>query len=288
MFILRTLKGKGDPKVKIIYTTIVSVMILHAISIAAEKIVVKGSDTMVILAERWAKTYMTMFPKTTIQATGGGSGIGINSLINGTTDICFTSRRMKIEEKERLKHEYNTLGVEIKVARDGVSIYVNESNPLNEISKDQLIAIFTGKIKNWKEVGGLDYPINLYCMENTSGASVYFKELVLQDDNYSPSAKQVSGPTAMVNAVMKDRFGIGYNGVTYIKGVKVLKVKYNELFSAFAPTKENISSNTYPLSHYLYLYLRNQPSGTTKDFIDWILSSEGQKIAAAAGFFPVR
>lgn len=253
-----------------------------------ETITVKGSDTMVILAQRWAEIYMANHPNIAIQVTGGGSGTGISALINGTTDICNSSRPMKKSEKEKLKQRFNTLGVEIKAAKDGLAIYLNENNPVQELSLAQLKDIYTGKITNWKEVGGNDAKIILYSRENNSGTYVYFKDNVLQGEDYAPNAQNMPGTAAVVNAVAKDKNGIGYGGAAYGKGIKFLKVKKDKNSIAYEPTAENVKSGNYPISRYLYMYTRSKPSGTLKEYIDWILSSEGQEIVTKVGYFPVK
>jgi len=253
-----------------------------------ETITVKGSDTMVILAQRWAEIYMAKNPGVVIQVTGGGSGTGISALINGTTDICNSSRPMKKSEREKLKQRYNTTGVEIKVAIDGLSIYVHESNPVQELSLAQIKAIYTGKITNWKDVGGPDARIILYSRENNSGTYVYFKDEVLEGEDFSPNAQHMPGTAAVVNAVAKDKFSIGYGGAAYAKGVRELKVKKDEHSPAYEPTMENIKSGVYPISRFLYMYTRSRPTGTLKKYIDWILSDEGQDIVSKVGYFPIR
>ena len=137
---------------KKIITLILTLAILNISTNSAEIITVKGSDTMVILAQRWAENYMAKFPDVTIQVTGGGSGTGISALINGTTDICNASRPMKKTEREKLKEKYNSFGIEIKTAVDALSVYVNETNKIKELSLAQLKDIYQGKITNWKEV----------------------------------------------------------------------------------------------------------------------------------------
>jgi len=251
-------------------------------------ITVKGSDTIVILAQRWAEMYMSKNPNATIQVTGGGSGTGISALVNGTTDICNSSRPMKQSEKMALKLRYNTLGVEIKIARDGLSLYVNESNPVKALSLPQLKEIYTGKITNWKHVGGPDAKIILYSRENNSGTYVYFKDNVLTGDDFSPSAQNMPGTAAVVNAVAKDKFGIGYGGAAYAKGIRMLHVKKDDASEAYAPTEENVKSGNYPISRFLYMYVRNRPTGEMKDFIDWVLSPEGQQLVSKVGYFPVK
>jgi phosphate transport system substrate-binding protein len=253
-----------------------------------ETITVKGSDTMVILAQRWAEVYMSKHPDVTVQVTGGGSGIGISALINGTTDICNASRPMKKTEKEKLKQRYSTLGVEIKTAKDGLSIYLNENNPVQELSLDQLKDIYTGKTTNWESVGGPDAKIIMYGRENSSGTYVYFKDNVLDGEDFAPSVQTLPGTAAVVNAVTKDKFGIGYGGAAYAKGIRMAKVKKDTSSPAYEPTEENVKSGNYPISRYLYMYTRSKPIGAMKDYIDWILSKEGQEIVTKVGYFPVK
>jgi len=251
------------------------------------KITVKGSDTMVILAQKWAELYMKTNPSTTIQVTGGGSGVGITALINGTTDICNASRPMKQTEIEKLKARYNTLGVEIPCAKDGVTIFLNGANKVNELTLKQLSDIYTGKVRNWKEVGGNDAEIRLYGRENSSGTYTYFHDEVVKAD-YAANTQSLPGTAAVVNAVKKDVNAIGYGGAAYAVGVKNAKVKKDSNSTAYLPSKESIAKNEYPITRYLYMYLRNRPTGDTKKYIDWILSSEGQMVVTEVGYFPVK
>ncbi|MEW6194620.1 MAG: phosphate ABC transporter substrate-binding protein [Bacteroidota bacterium] len=251
-------------------------------------ITVKGSDTLVILAQRWAEKYMGAHPGITIQVTGGGSGTGIAALINGTTDICNASRPMKPSEREKLKQRYNTLGVEVKVAKDGLSVYMNEANPVKELSLQQLKDIYTGKITNWKEVGGKDAKIIVYGRENSSGTYVYFKDNVLGGADYTATMQSLPGTAAVVNAVVKDKNSIGFGGAAYAKGIKITAIKKDANSPAYAPTEENVKSGNYPIARYLYLYLRNKPTGEVKEYIDWILSKEGQELVSKVGYFPVK
>jgi phosphate transport system substrate-binding protein len=251
------------------------------------KITVKGSDTMVILAQKWAELYMKNNPSAVIQVTGGGSGIGITALINGTTDICNASRPMKQTEIEKLKARYNTLGVEIPCAKDGVTIFLNEANKVNELTLSQLSDIYTGKIRNWKEIGGVDAEIRLYGRENSSGTYTYFHDEVVKAD-YSSNTQSLPGTAAVVNAVKKDVNGIGYGGAAYAVGVKNAKVKKDANSTAYLPTAESIGKGEYPITRYLYMYLRNRPTGDTKKYIDWILGPEGQRVVTEVGYFQVK
>ena len=262
--------------------------LLAPLAAAAGEITVKGSDTMVILGQRWAEEYMRGHPSATIQVTGGGSGTGISALINGTTDICQASRTMSAAEKEKLRDRYATVGVEIPVARDGLSVYVNASNPLSEITMDQLKLIFTGKVTNWKELGGPDAKIVVYSRENSSGTYVFFKEHVLKNADYTVRAQSMPGTAAVVNAVSKEKFGIGYGGAAYAKGIKLLKVKKDSDSAAIPPDEVHVRDGSYPLSRPLFFYLRNKPTGDVGAFVDWVLSAAGQAIVTKVGYYPLK
>jgi phosphate transport system substrate-binding protein len=271
---------------------ILSIMLILTVMVSANtfsqaKITVKGSDTMVILAQKWAELYMKSNPAVSIQVTGGGSGIGITALINGTTDICNASRPMKQTEIEKLKSRYNTLGVQIPCAKDGVTIFLNEANKVSELTLKQLSDLYTGKIKNWKEVGGNDAEIRLYGRENSSGTYTYFHDEVVKED-YAASTQSLPGTAAVVNAIKKDVNGIGYGGAAYAVGVKNAKVKKDANSTAYLPSPESIGKGEYPITRYLYMYLRNRPTGETKKYIDWILGVEGQRVVTEVGYFPVK
>jgi phosphate transport system substrate-binding protein len=262
--------------------------LLAPLSAEAATVTIKGSDTMVLLGQRWAEEYMQRSPGTTVQVTGGGSGTGISALINGTTDICQASRDMKPAEKEKLRERYATTGTEIPVARDGLSVYVNAANPQSELSMDQLKLIFTGKITNWKELGGADAKIIAYSRENSSGTYVFFKEHVLGNADYTPRVQSMPGTAAVVNAVGKEKHSIGYGGAAYAKGIKVIKVKKDARSPGVLPEEAQVKDGSYPLSRPLYFYLRNKPSGDIGKFVDWVLSKDGQAIVQKVGYFPVK
>jgi phosphate transport system substrate-binding protein len=252
-----------------------------------DKITIKGSDTMVILAQKWAEVYMSKNPSTAIQVTGGGSGVGLSALINGSTDIATSSRPLKQSEMTKIKGRYGTLGVEIACAKDGITIYMNKANGVNELTIKQLSDIYSGKITNWKEVGGADANIKLYGRENSSGTYVYFKDNVVKKD-YALTCQSLPGTAAIVNAVKKDKNGIGYGGAAFDNGVKDCKIKKDENSIAYSPTAETIKNKTYPITRYLYMYLATKPTGETKKFIDWVLSPEGQKVTTQVGYFPLK
>jgi phosphate transport system substrate-binding protein len=272
---------------KILPIMLILAVMASATAFSQAKITVKGSDTMVILAQRWAELYMKNNPTATIQVTGGGSGVGITALINGTTDICNASRPMKQTEIEKLKARYNTLGVEIACAKDGVTIFLNDANKVSELTLKQISDIYTGKIRNWKELGGDNAEIRLYGRENSSGTYTYLHDEVVKAD-YASTVQSLPGTAAVVNAVKKDVNGIGYGGAAYAVGVKYAKVKKDANSTGYVPSTEAIGNGQYPITRFLYMYLRNRPTGETKKYIDWILSTEGQMVVTEVGYFPYK
>jgi phosphate transport system substrate-binding protein len=194
---------------------------------------------------------------------------------------------MKQTEIEKLKARYNTLGVEIPCARDGITIFLNEANKVSDLTLKQLSDIYLGKTKNWKEVGGADAEIRLYGRENSSGTYVYFHDEVVKGD-YASTVQSLPGTAAVVNAVKKDVNGIGYGGAAYAVGVKHAKVKKDANSQAYDATAETIGKGEYPITRFLYMYLRNRPTGETKKYIDWILGPEGQSVVTEIGYFPVK
>ncbi|HVR02927.1 MAG TPA: phosphate ABC transporter substrate-binding protein [Polyangia bacterium] len=251
-------------------------------------ITVKGSDTMVVLGQRWAEEYMAKHKGATIQVTGGGSGTGISALINGTTDVCEASRSMKEPEKKQVADKAGGPPVEIVVAKDGLSVYVNDANPVTELSMAQLKDIYTGKVTDWKDVGGTPGKIIPYSRENSSGTYVFFKEHVLSNADYTPRAQAMPGTAAVVNAVARDKSSIGYGGAAYSKGIKVVKVKKEPTSASVLPSDATIKDGSYPLSRPLFFYLRPKAAAGIKAFTDWVLSPEGQAIVVKVGYFPIK
>ena len=249
---------------------------------------VKGSDTMVILGQRWSETYMKEHAGITIQVTGGGSGTGIAALINGTTDICESSRPMETKEKDDLKaKQKGAVAIETKVALDALAVYVNEKNTIKEIAIPDLAKIYKGEIKNWKDVGGKDAPIVLYGRENTSGTYAYFKEHVLEKKDFAAAVQTLAGTSAVVNAIKGDEKGIGYGGIAYLEGIRALPVKKDAAAPAIAPSLATAQDGTYPISRFLYFYTAGEPTGNIKKFVDWVVSDAGQKIIADVGYYPL-
>jgi phosphate transport system substrate-binding protein len=200
----------------------------------------------------------------------------------------MASRPMKPDEKRKLRDRYQTMGVEIPVARDGLAIYLHEQNPVRELTLEQARDIYTGAVTNWKAVGGPDAPIVLYGRENSSGTYVYFKDNVLLGRDFSPRCQTLPGTAAVVNAVAKDPNGIGYGGAAYAKGIRDCAVKKDAASPAVLPAAATVKDGSYPVARDLYLYTRMRPSGDAKKFIDWVLSEAGQSVVTQVGYFPVR
>ncbi len=254
--------------------------------IGESTITIKGSDTLVRLGQRWAEAYMKHNPGSVIQVSGGGSGTGIAALINGTTDICEASRDMK-EKEHRLAERNGVEPFRVSVALDGIAVFLHESNPLNDLSIAQLKGIYTGAITNWEEVGGKDEMIILYSRENNSGTYVFFKEHVLDQEDYADRTQTLPGTAAVVNAVSKDKAGIGYGGLAWAAGVKFCGVKADDTTAAVLPTAETVSDGSYPISRELYWFFNGKPEGEMKKLLNWCLSEEGQKLAEEVGYVPL-
>jgi phosphate transport system substrate-binding protein len=255
---------------------------------------IKGSDTMVNLAQAWAEKYMEVNYEDLVSVTGGGSGTGISSLISGTCDIAMSSRNIKEKEIALAKNK----GVdpfEIKVALDGLAVIVNPKNPVSKLTLDELSMIFTGKIVNWKELGGEDKKIVVLSREVNSGTHVYFKEHVLRKNDpnskeeFSSGALMLSSSQAIADEVAGNPAAIGYYGMGYLssrqKAVAVAKDKNSEYV---LPSVQNVVSGKYPISRPLYLYSNCKPTGGLNKFIEFILSKEGQKIVVQTDFVPIK
>ena len=260
---------------------------VHSLGIAGKAITIKGSDTMVILGQRWAEVYMSKNPGAVLQVTGGGSGTGIAALINGTTDVCQASRPMKSSERTKLKERYFTMGTEIPVAKDGLTVYLHESNTIPQLTLEQLKSIYVGDVTNWKDVGGADAEITVYGRENNSGTYVFFKDNVLMGDDFSPTVATLPGTASVVNAVSKDPTGIGYGGAAYGKGIRFCPIAATAADTAYIADAEHVGNGKYPLARDLYWYLRAKPEGDIKKLVDWVLSPDGQAVVTTAGYFPV-
>lgn len=266
----------------------ISLAVASVVPVHAGSITVKGSDTLVILAQKWAEVYMGKNPQTKIQVTGGGTGTGFAALQNRTTDLCNASRKIKAAEQGKCIEAFGARPTEYKVALDGLSVYVHADNPVKELTLEQLEHIFTGKIKNWKDVGGPDAPITVYSRENSSGTYEFFKEHVLKGKDFMASAETKPGTAAVLQAVAKDKGGIGYGGAAYGAGAKHLSVKKDESAAAVEPTEESVVNGSYPISRYLFIYVNPKlDKGEIAAYLKWIRSDEGQKLVKEVGYYPL-
>lgn len=256
-------------------------------------IVVKGSDTMVNLASAWAEAYQLKNPGVKISVSGGGSGFGITALIDGTTDLCNNSRPWKEEEIERAKTEKGFEPVSTVVALDGVSVVVNPQNPVNDLTLDQLAAIYSGKITNWAEVGGVDAPIVVLSRDSNSGTHVFFKEHVVQAKDkkaeYGDDVQFLPTSQSIHDEVARNPNAIGYFGLGYVSDkVKVLGIRKDASSPPVSPTLETIKDGSYPVARPLFVTSRGEPEGIIKDYLNWILGPEGQQIVRELDFVPIQ
>lgn len=266
---------------------ILTVCLFAAGMILAETtITIKGSDTLVRLGQRWAEEYMKQNPDAVIQVSGGGSGTGIAALLNGSTDICEASRDMK-EKEYKMAAKRGIDVYRVSVALDGIAVFLHEGNPVTNLSIPQLKDIYTGVITNWNEVGGPDRQIILYGRENNSGTYAFFKEHVLEGEDYSAYTQTLPGTAAVVNAVSKDKNGIGYGGLAWATDVKFAKVSVDDTTAGVEPSVETVSDGSYPISRDLYWFFDGKPAGELMKLTNWALSEAGQKVAEDIDYVPL-
>jgi phosphate transport system substrate-binding protein len=255
----------------------------------------KGSDTIVNLALAWAETYQGEHPDISISVTGGGSGTGIAALINKTVDIANASRQIKKEELDQATAN-GVDPVEFVVARDAIAVIVNPENPVTHLTLIQISDMYSGKINNWKEVGGEDRPIVRLSRETNSGTHVYFLEKVIRlgDKNnktlFSTDTLLLPSSEGIINEVRDNPNAIGYDGLGYVPSdLKVIEVGRDEAGPFVLPSIATVNDSSYPIARDLYMYTAGQPAGAVKDYLDWIITSpEAQKIVAQLGFVPIK
>lgn len=255
---------------------------------------IKGSDTMVNLGQAWAEEFMMKHPEASIAVTGGGSGTGIASLINGTCDVAEASREMKPQELDIAKQNGRDVR-EYKVAIDAVAVVVNPSNPVKELTIEQMSRIYTGEYTNWKELGGKDQKILALSRERNSGTHVFFLEHVVRKGNekgpeqFAPPVLMLPSSQAIIEEVAQSEGTIGYVGLGYVSPrVKPLGVSKSPEGPFIHPTMGTALDGAYPLARHLLFYTATEPHGIEKTFIDFVLSDEGQKIVETMDFVPLR
>jgi phosphate transport system substrate-binding protein len=252
-----------------------------------------GSDTMVNLALAWAEAYHELHPEVSISVTGGGSGTGIAALINGSTHIANASREMMEEELS----EARARGIEPiahVVALDAIAVVVNPQNPVDGLTIPQISDVYTGQIVSWQQLGGENRPIVLASRESNSGTYVYFLETVVRQGDpdssalFSPDALLLPSSEIIGLEVATNPNAIGYDGLGYVTPEqKTLGVAVNVASPFVAPTIETVRDGTYPIARPLYMYTAGEPTGAIKEYLDWIMSEDGQRIVAELGFVPL-
>jgi len=253
----------------------------------------KGSDTIVNLALAWAESYQDSHPEVRISVTGGGSGTGIAALINASVDIANASRKIKPEEQAQAEAN-GVLPVEFVIARDAIAIIVNHENPVDHLSIGQISDIYSGAVNNWRQVGGEDRPIVRLSRETNSGTHVYFLEQVLRggDKNdqtlFSTDTLLLPSSEGISAEIRQNPNAIGYDGLGYVtEDLKVIAVSLDATGPFVLPAPETVNSEQYPIARDLYMYTAGEPTGEIKAYLDWILSSEAQRIVSELGFVPI-
>ena len=267
---------------------ILIVAILASTSMALFGQKIKGSDTCLPLSQKEAESFMKSNSGTSVTVTGGGSGVGIAALIEGTTDIAQSSRKIKFDERQKMQEGGKTVK-EVIIAYDALAIVVHPQNKVNNLTREQLEGIFTGKIKNWKEVGGNDLAIIPYARETSSGTYEFIKEYVLRNRNYMNGILSMPATGAIIQSVSQTQGAIGYVGLAYLNpNVKAIHVSYDQGKKFVEPSVANAKNNTYPIVRELYYYYDAKSEALVKPFINFILSAEGQKIVADIGFITLK
>jgi len=254
----------------------------------------KGSDTLVNLALAWAEKYQAENPAVSISVTGGGSGTGIAALINGTVDLANASRKIEPGEASQLKAKGKD-PVEFIVARDAIAVIVNPTNPVSQLTLQQISDIYSGKINNWSQVGGKDLPVVRLSREVNSGTHVYFRDTVIrlgQKGNttlFATDTLLLPSSEGIVSELRQNPDAIGYDGLGYVpKDLKVIAVAKDANSPYVLPSAKTANNKTYAIARDLYMYTAGQPSGAIKKYLDWILTPEAQQIVEQLGFVPLQ
>lgn len=265
----------------------VLVAVLAVLSLGASAQKIKGSDTVLPLAQKQAEQYIKSNPSSKVIVTGGGSGVGISALMDGSTDIAMASRKIKFDEKMKLQQAGQAV-VEKTIGWDALAVIVNPKNGVSQLTRQQLEDIFTGKITNWKQVGGNDAKIVVYSRESSSGTYEFFKEHILKGKNYMSSILSMPATGAIIQSVSQTPGAIGYVGVAYLNDkVKPLKVSYDGK-TYVAPSYTTAKNKSYPVVRPLYFYYLKKDEAKLKPFVDFSIGAQGQKIAKDLGYIDVQ
>lgn len=261
-------------------------ILISCVFIQAESQKIKGSDTCLPLTQKGAENYMKKNKGQMVTVTGGGSGVGMTSLKEGTTDIAMSSREIKFDEKASFK-ESGKIVKSVIMAYDAIAVVVNPSNKVSKLTREQLEGIFTGKIKNWKEVGGADMKIIPYSRETSSGTYEFFRSSVLKNRNYMSGIMSMPATGAVVQSIRQTPGAIGYIGLPYInKAVKPISISYDKGKSFIAPSMENAKNKTYPIIRPMYYYYLKSSKSKVESFLNYMMSEEGQRIVQELGYVP--
>jgi phosphate transport system substrate-binding protein len=269
-------------------TTLILLVLLSVNQLFAQKLKIKGSDTVLPLTQMEAEQYMKTNKSASIMVTGGGSGVGLAALENGTTDIAQASRSLKMDEKLKLKDKGKAFK-EVIIAYDALAVIVHPSNKVAQLTREQLEGIYTGKITNWKQVGGTDMKIVVYSRETSSGTYEFFKEHVMGNKNFAGSALLMPATGAIVQSVSQTKGAIGYVGLAYLeKTIKPIKVSYNQGKTFVAPSVTAAKNKSYPISRPLYYYYLTSVEKTVSPFVKFVLSPAGQQLVLKTGYVPIK
>jgi phosphate transport system substrate-binding protein len=265
---------------------IILALALCANLVTAQTVKLKGSDTVLPLAQKEAEAFKKA-GKGSVSVTGGGSGVGIAALIDGTTEIASSSRKIKMDEKLKMQ-DAGRKYKEVTISKDALSIIVNPANKITQLTREQIEGIFTGKIKNWKDVGGDNLPIIVYSRESSSGTYEFFKEFVLAKKNFANNVLSMPATGAIVQSVSQTKGAIGYVGMAYDNAsVRQIGVSYDKGKTFVVPSMATALNKTYPIIRPLFLYYNATLEAKVKPFIDFILSPAGQQVVKATGYVPL-
>jgi phosphate transport system substrate-binding protein len=263
---------------------LVALLIFSSNITLGQKVVIKGSDSVLPLSQKEAEQYMKTNKSVNISVVGGGSGVGIAALIDGTTQIAMTSRPIKMDEKLKLQaagRQYK----EVKIAYDALSIIVNPGNKVSQLTREQIEGIFTGKIKNWKEVGGDDMKIVAYARETSSGTYEFFKEHLLNRKNYAATCLNMPASGAVIQSVSQTKGAIGYVGLAYLdKSVKAIAISTDKGKSYVKPSLVSAKNKTYPIVRPLFFYYPTKSEAVVKPFIEYVTGKTGQGFVSQIGY----
>lgn len=257
---------------------------LSSLQIFAQKIVIKGSDSVLPLAQVVAESFIKLHKNANISVVGGGSGVGIAALIDGTTQIAMTSRPIKLDEKFKI-HKANHEVKEVIIAYDALTVIVNPKNKINKLTREQIEAIFRGKITNWKQLGGDDMKIVAYARETSSGTYDFFKDKLLNKKNYAATCLNMPATGAIIQSVSQTKGAIGYVGLAYVQNeVKAIAISTDQGKTYIQPTEENAKNKTYPVLRPLYFYYPLKSAAIVSPFINYVLSATGQQLVKKIGY----